>query len=74
MDLKTQFKVKNNAYILRYLRENSYWYKILTRNPSAVEILERQMKEEYRLTPKDKIEDFGKKIEMIRSFMDILNS
>lgn len=74
MDLKTQFKVKNNPYILRYLRENSYWYKILTRNPSAVEILERQMKEEYRLTPKDKIEDFGKKIEMIRSFMDILNS
>lgn len=74
MDLKTQFKVKNNPYILRYLRENSYWYKILTRNPNAIEILERQMKEEYRLTPKDKIEDFGKKIEMIRSFMDILNS
>lgn len=74
MDLKTQFKIKNNPYIARYLKENSYWYKILTRDSSAIELLEKQMKEDYRLTPKDKIEDLGKKIEMIQSFIDILSS
>lgn len=74
MDIKTQFKIKSNPYLARYLRENSYWYKILTRNPNEIDLLEKQMKEVYRLTPKDKIEDLSKKIEVIRNFMDILNS
>ena len=33
MTLDIQFKIKNNANYLRYLRENSFWYKELNRNP-----------------------------------------
>ena len=33
MTLDIQFKIKNNPYYQRYIRENSIWYKILTRNP-----------------------------------------
>ena len=29
MTLELQFKIKNNPYYARYLRENSNWYKIL---------------------------------------------
>ncbi len=73
MDLKTQFAIRNHPYIARYLRENSYWYKYLTRDPSSLQQLENEMKERYHLTAKDRIEDFSKKIELIRNFMDILN-
>lgn len=73
MQLRTQFYIKNNPYIERYLREHSSWYKILNRNPKSIEWLEQEMKETYHLTSKDKIEDLGKRIEMIRNFMDILN-
>jgi len=73
MDIKTQFAIKNNPYITRYLRENSGWYKVLTRDPSSIQFLEKEMKEEYRLTAKDKIEDLGEKIELIKNFIDILN-
>ena len=33
MNLETQFKIKNNPMLQKYIRENSYWYKILNRNP-----------------------------------------
>lgn len=72
MDLKTQFIIKNNPYIARYLRENSYWYKILNRNSDSITILEQEMKEKYKLTAKDKIEDISGKIELLRNFMDII--
>jgi len=72
MNLKTQFIVRNNFYIGKYLQENSIWYKYLNRDPSLLESMEREMKEAYRLTPKDKIEDFSRKIDFIQNFMDIL--
>ncbi len=73
MDLKTQFAIKTNPYIAKYLRENSYWYKYLTRNPESLVFLEKEMKEAYHLTTKDKVEQLGKRIELVRNFMDILS-
>lgn len=72
MQVKTQIYIKNNPNISHYLRENSYWYKRLNRDPSNIFILEQEMKEAYHLTPQDKLTDLGKRIEMIRNFMDIL--
>ena len=34
MTLDLQFKIKNNPNYLRYIRENSYWYKLLNSNPA----------------------------------------
>lgn len=73
MNLKTQFAIKNNPYLARYLHENSYWFKLLNRNPNTIQQLEKEMKEKYKMTTKDKMEDLGRKIEFIQSFMNLLN-
>lgn len=56
MILDLQFKIKNNPYYVRYIRENSYWYKILNRNPSKFKNFEEEVKERYGLRPSDRIE------------------
>ena len=33
MDLYLQYKIKSNPNYIRFLRENSNWYKYLNRNP-----------------------------------------
>ena len=73
MNLKTQFAIKKNPYLARYLHENSHWFKTLNRNPSMLLSLENEMKERYKLTTKDKIEDLGRKIDFIQNFMNLLN-
>lgn len=73
MNLKTQFTIKNNPYLARYLHENSHWFKMLNRNPSMLLSLEKEMKERYKLTTKDKMEDLSRKIDFIQNFMNLLN-
>ena len=43
MNLETIIKIKNNALLQRYIRENSYWYKILNRNPNMLNYLEEEI-------------------------------
>ena len=73
MNIETQIKIKNNHYLYRYLRDNSSWYKILNRHPEAIKEMDYEMKNFYKMTVSDKIDSVNKKIEMIRTFMDILN-
>lgn len=56
MTLDIQFKIKNNQNYVRYLRENSYWYKILNRDPSSFFKFEEEVKEKLGLRPTDRIE------------------
>ncbi|MFI3307598.1 MAG: YlbE-like family protein [Mycoplasmatota bacterium] len=55
MELGLQFKLKQNPIYLNYLRENSYWYKILNRNPYMYDELVKEAKKAYGLRPTDKI-------------------
>ena len=54
MDIKTQLIVRSNPNIYRFLREESYWYKYLNRNPESIKDLEKRMKNKYKLTTEDK--------------------
>ena len=72
MDILTQIKVRSNPNIYRYLRENSYWYKYLNRDPSSIKILEDEMKNRYKLTTKDKLERISESFTLLSSFMDVL--
>lgn len=72
MNIETQIKVRNNPYLYRYLRDNSTWYKVLNRHPEAIRDMEEEMKAAYHLNPSDKIDDLTRKIETIRTFMDII--
>ena len=69
MNLETIVKIKNDALLKKYIRENSYWYKILNRNPSYMEYLIDEMKVKYKLTTTDKINEISKKLDLIRAFM-----
>lgn len=72
MDVATQIKIKNNPYLYQYLRDNSSWYKALNRDPNNIKQLEIEMKNAYKLNLTDKIGNISQKIEMIRTFIDIM--
>ncbi len=72
MQVETRMRLKSNPNLYRYLRENSYWYKYLNRSPLNIKTLEQEMKEKYRLQPKDRIENIAKSVNMIRSFLEIM--
>jgi len=72
MNIETQIKIKNNPYLYQYLRDNSSWYKSLNRDPNSIKQMEMEMKNAYKLNLTDKISNLNQKIEMVRTFIDIL--
>lgn len=73
MDIKTQIAVRNNPNLYRFLREYSYWYKYLNRNPDFLNDVIEEMKKIYKLNPSDKLERIEEKMEMLNTFIDLLN-
>ena len=69
MILDVQFKIKNNPYYQRYIRENSYWYKILNREPNRFKEFEEQAKKRYGLRPADKLNRMLETVEMLQTIM-----
>ena len=72
MNLETIFKINNNPIIYKYLKENSYWYKILNRNPKMLDKMTEDMKKAYKLTFEDKVENLNSKMNLIKGFMDAI--
>ena len=69
MTLDIQFKIKNNANYLRYLRENSFWYNELNRNHENFKLFEQEVKERYRLRPTDRFEKAIQTFEILQNVM-----
>ena len=55
MTLEVQFKLKSNPLFIKYLHENSYWYKILNRDPEMFNEFIEEVKKNYKLRATDKI-------------------
>lgn len=72
MILNIQFKIKNNINYQRYIRENSYWYKILNRNPLMFKQFEEEVKTTYHLRTSDKISRTLDTIELIQNVVSTL--
>ena len=72
MNLETQFKIKNNQNNLKYLKENSNWYKHLNRSPLYIKNFEEEMKTKYKLTPEDKLNKFINSVDQVSRIIDIL--
>ena len=70
MNLETIIKIKNDAMLQKYIREHSYFYKSLNRNPSLLTNMVEEMKKEYKLTTIDKINDLSNKLDLIKIFMN----
>ena len=72
MILDTQFKLKSNPLYIKYLHENSYWYKILNRHPDKFNEFVNEMKLNYKLRPSDKLASALSTFEMISSIVSAL--
>lgn len=72
MNIDTQFKIKNDPMLQRYIRDHSFWYKHLNRNPSLITKMNEEMKKEYKLTTSDKINDFSEKLTLIQTFLNMM--
>ena len=72
MDLETQYKIKSDPRLQRFIRENSYWYKYLNRDPYLFKDFYNDMLVKYKLTRKDKLNKVLDNINMIQSFLDVL--
>lgn len=63
-------KIYSDPNLIKYLRENSYWYKLLNRRHSVDEMT-NEMKEKYGLRFKDKVEKVGTGIDLINAFINV---
>lgn len=73
MHLTNQIILNKNPLLKRYLRENSYYYKYLNRNPDAIKDLMHEMEKKYKLTLNDRLDKLKDNLNLINNFMDILN-
>lgn len=72
MTYNLQNKINSDINLKRFLRENSYWYKILNRNENAFNDFINEMKVKYKLTTTDKINRTIDGIGMLQSFLEVL--
>ena len=72
MILDIQYKIKNNPNYIRFIRENSTWYKILNRNPLEFKNFELEVKNKYKLNTSDKLNKMIEDIDMLQKFIEIL--
>ncbi|MCI9110878.1 MAG: hypothetical protein HFH47_03575 [Bacilli bacterium] len=72
MTLDLQYKIKENEYYLRHLRQNSNWYKLLNRNPANFKAFEEEVRTVYKLTKADKISRTLDTIEMLEKVLSTL--
>ncbi len=67
------FKIKQNPLLYEYLKYHSYWYNKLIENESYIYEMIDEMKKELKITSIDKLNDLSNKIELISSFLSIIN-
>ena len=73
MSIDLQYKINSDPNYVRFLRENSHWYKYLNRSSNYLPLLEKEMKIRYKLTPKDKLDRFTKNIDKVSELIDIFS-
>ena len=72
MSIDLQYKINSNPTYIRFLRENSYWYKFLNRDPSYFKEFILDMKDKYGLKPTDRLNKMLDNINMLQMFIDVL--
>lgn len=63
-------KLYSDPNNIKYLRENSLWYKKLNRGVPIENMIE-EMKERYGLRFKDKVDKIGTGMDLINAFMNV---
>ena len=72
MDLETQYKIKSDPRLQRFIRENSYWYKYLNRSDEALKGFMDEVRDKYEMKTSDKINMLFDNIYMFGAFLEAL--
>lgn len=72
MDIETQIIIRSNPDLYRFLREESYWYKYLNRDPNMIKEVEKRMKNKYKLTTSDRLDKINQSINLVNSFIKMM--
>lgn len=73
MNVYTQMALRKDINNIKYLRNNSSWYKYLNRSFSYFNEFQNEMKISYKLTTKDKLDRFSKNIDKVSEIIDIFS-
>lgn len=65
-------RIRSNPYIYSYLREDSTLYKEILKDEKYLDKIEEYAKIKYKQTPIDKIERVKEKLDLIKTFLDVL--
>ncbi len=71
MRFDIQLKLKENPLYIKFIRENSYWYKTLNRNPDMFNNMVSEMKEKYKIRTTDKINNIVDGVDLITKFLKV---
>lgn len=72
MNLDIQYKIKSDANLMKFLRENSYWYKYLNRSSKNFSSFNQNMKDMYALNPSDRFNKMIDNISMLQNFLNMV--
>lgn len=72
MTLDLQFKLKSNPLYTRFIHENSYWYKILNRDPNMWKEFVENVKDAYHLRATDRLSNALDTIDMVSKVLSAL--
>ncbi len=72
MKIDLQYKINSDYNYIKFLRENSYWYKYLNRDPIYFKDFVIDMKDKYGLNFSDKFNKMLDNINMLQMFIDVL--
>ena len=67
-----KLRIDSSPNLKKFLKENSYWYNYLNRNPDSIKYMEEEMKKKFNLTTEDKLKRMNNNITIIKEFLDIL--
>ncbi len=71
-EVLNKLKEEDNKF-LKYLRQNSNWYKELNRNPESYDLFVKKMKEKYKLRTIDKVDNFIDSVDLITKIISASN-
>ena len=72
MDRRVLSVIRNNPNIYNLLRDESYHYIYLYRDPNYLRTLEKIAKEKYKIKYTDRIDKLSNNLELIKTFLDVL--
>ena len=73
MNIVLQQNFKNNPKMYNYLKQNSYYFKLLDRGTIDFKQFSNDMKEKYKLHISDKLNSAIDNINLVSSVIDVLN-